>query len=108
VVAKVKTKVFSSFVQTGTLTEDGLDMWGVVPIEDHRIEKPIKDINTMAKDSLLFQGMLTCHSLTLIDNELCGDPLDIKVSNSRLHTEVESVSFLSRAKIVYQGVAKVN
>jgi hypothetical protein len=28
--------------------------------------------------------------------------------NSRLHTEVESVSFLSRAKIVYQGVAEVN
>lgn len=76
----METSVLTSFVQTGTLTEDGLDMWGVVPIEDHRIEKPIKDINTMAKDSLLFQGMLTCHSLTLIDNELCGDPLDIKVS----------------------------
>jgi hypothetical protein len=29
-------------------------------------------------------------------------------NNSRLHTEVESVSFLSRAKIVYQGVAEVN
>jgi hypothetical protein len=28
--------------------------------------------------------------------------------NSTLHTEVESVSFLSRAKIVYQGVAEVN
>jgi hypothetical protein len=28
--------------------------------------------------------------------------------NSRLHTEVESVSFLSRAKIVYQGVAAIN
>jgi hypothetical protein len=30
------------------------------------------------------------------------------LSNSRLHTEVGSVSFLSRAKIVYQGVAQVN
>jgi hypothetical protein len=29
------------------------------------------------------------------------------VSNSRIHTEVESVSFLSRAEIVYQGVAEV-
>jgi hypothetical protein len=28
--------------------------------------------------------------------------------NSRLHTEVGSVSFLSRAKIVYQGVAEEN
>jgi hypothetical protein len=28
--------------------------------------------------------------------------------NSRLHTEVGGVSFLSRAKIVYQGVAEVN
>jgi hypothetical protein len=28
------------------------------------------------------------------------------VNNSRLHTELGSVSFLSRAKIVYQGVAE--
>lgn len=54
-------------------------MWGVVPVEDNRIEKPVKDIKSMAKNSLLFRGMLTCHSLTLIDEELCGDPLDIKV-----------------------------
>jgi hypothetical protein len=32
----------------------------------------------------------------------------IIIKNSRLHTEVGSVSFLSRAKIVYQGVAEVN
>jgi hypothetical protein len=34
--------------------------------------------------------------------------MEDKQDNSRLHTEVESVSFLSRAKIVYQGVAEVN
>jgi hypothetical protein len=32
----------------------------------------------------------------------------VKPGNSRLHTEVGSVSFLSRAKTVYQGVADVN
>jgi hypothetical protein len=32
----------------------------------------------------------------------------IILNNSRLDTEVGSVSFLSRAKIVYQGVAEVN
>jgi hypothetical protein len=32
----------------------------------------------------------------------------LRVPNSRLHTEVGSVSFLSRAKIVYEGVTEVN
>jgi hypothetical protein len=34
--------------------------------------------------------------------------VEVNVNNSRLHTEVGSVSFLSRVKIVYQGVAEVN
>lgn len=28
---------------------------------------------------LLFKGMATCHSLTIIDGTLNGDPLDLKV-----------------------------
>jgi magnesium-transporting ATPase (P-type) len=97
------------FDKTGTLTEDGLDMWGVVPIEDHRIEKPIKDINTMAKDSLLFQGMLTCHSLTLIDNELCGDPLDIKMFESTgWILEEPTVSDTSKYDLLVPTIVKEN
>jgi cation-transporting ATPase 13A2 len=84
-------------------------MWGVVPIEDHRIEKPIKDINTMAKDSLLFQGMLTCHSLTLIDNELCGDPLDIKMFESTgWILEEPTVSDTSKYDLLVPTIVKEN
>jgi hypothetical protein len=36
------------------------------------------------------------------------DIISENIINSRLHSEVGSVSFLSRAKIVYQGVAEVN
>jgi hypothetical protein len=43
-------------------------------------------------------------------NSTGGGNLELRqtISNSKLHTEVGSVSFLSRAKIVYQGVAEVN
>ncbi|XP_063923863.1 polyamine-transporting ATPase 13A3-like [Zophobas morio] len=70
------------FDKTGTLTEDGLDMWGVVPVVNKQIEKPIKDIHNQTKDFLICRGMLTCHSLTLIDSKLSGDPLDIKMFES--------------------------
>jgi hypothetical protein len=43
-----------------------------------------------------------------IINELVGTLKQYLSNKCRLHTEVESVSFLSRAKIVYQGVAEVN
>ncbi|KAK0166024.1 hypothetical protein PV328_004483 [Microctonus aethiopoides] len=69
------------FDKTGTLTEDGLDMWGVVPCTNGKLEEPTKDVKKL-KDHLIFQGMLVCHSLTLIDDELCGDPLDVKMFES--------------------------
>uniref|UniRef100_A0A8C4DR83 P-type ATPase A domain-containing protein n=1 Tax=Dicentrarchus labrax TaxID=13489 RepID=A0A8C4DR83_DICLA len=54
------------FDKTGTLTEDGLDMW-----------------SDAAKESLVNStfvvGMATCHSLTKIEGELSGDPLDLKM-----------------------------
>lgn len=64
--------------QTGTLTEEGLDMWGVVPVLDKQCQPPVKDIKSMEKGHILF-GMVTCHSLTIIDGKLSGDPLDLKV-----------------------------
>lgn len=69
------------FDKTGTLTEDGLDMWGIVPCTNGILgesERIIPKLN----DHPLFEGMLVCHSLTLIDGELCGDPLDVKMFES--------------------------
>ncbi|XP_012274124.1 probable cation-transporting ATPase 13A3 [Orussus abietinus] len=69
------------FDKTGTLTEDGLDVWGAVPSTKGTLCKAEKDITNL-KEHLLFEGMLVCHSLTLIDGELCGDPLDVKMFES--------------------------
>lgn len=76
---------FSSvfFTQTGTLTEEGLDMWGVVAVSSatsppllgraHRDPRKLNDIHELKI------GMASCHSLTLLHGELAGDPLDLKV-----------------------------
>ncbi|XP_078034110.1 polyamine-transporting ATPase 13A3 isoform X2 [Augochlora pura] len=69
------------FDKTGTLTEDGLDMWGIVPSTNGVLGEPEKSIPNL-KNHPLFEGMLVCHSLTLIDDQLCGDPLDVKMFES--------------------------
>ncbi|XP_029680789.1 probable cation-transporting ATPase 13A3 isoform X1 [Formica exsecta] len=69
------------FDKTGTLTEDGLDMWGVVPCTNGVLDEAETDISKL-RDHPLFKGMLVCHSLTLINGELCGDPLDVKMFES--------------------------
>lgn len=70
------------FDKTGTLTEDGLDMFGVIPVINGNLEEPIKDVSSIPEDSSLLLGMVTCHSLTLIEEELRGDPLDVKMFES--------------------------
>ncbi|KAL0122241.1 hypothetical protein PUN28_007172 [Cardiocondyla obscurior] len=69
------------FDKTGTLTEDGLDMWGVVACTNGSLSETETNIPKL-KDHPLFEGMLVCHSLTLIDGKLCGDPLDVKMFES--------------------------
>ncbi|KAL6418480.1 hypothetical protein ACFW04_012062 [Cataglyphis niger] len=69
------------FDKTGTLTEDGLDMWGVVPCTNGVLDETETDISKLSNHPL-FEGMLVCHSLTLINGELCGDPLDVKMFES--------------------------
>ncbi|XP_032388414.1 probable cation-transporting ATPase 13A3 isoform X4 [Etheostoma spectabile] len=71
------------FDKTGTLTEDGLDLWGVQTAEDGSFSPPEADA---AKGSLVNSAfvacMATCHSLTKIEGELSGDPLDLKMFNA--------------------------
>lgn len=98
----------SSSFQTGTLTEDGLDMWGIQRVEDGRYRRIfVRFYSTVylifivfvTKDSLLLRFhlseekadekslvttkfvscMATCHSLTKIEGQLSGDPLDLKM-----------------------------
>lgn len=85
------------FDKTGTLTEDGLDILGVHPTKnaDGRKEIVFEDIvpnvdilmekakNITQYDfqsgAYLLGCMASCHSLRLIDNDLIGDPLDMKM-----------------------------
>ena len=93
------------FDKTGTLTEDGLDLMGVVQVKKEAVRRGKKgyalgpdgnDDNN--KDQMMFcklqretkeldnnskfmQGMATCHSLTTIDGELSGDPIDFIMFN---------------------------
>ncbi|KAF8249427.1 P-type ATPase-like protein [Wilcoxina mikolae CBS 423.85] len=81
------------FDKTGTLTEDGLDVLGVHSVTPypHKFTKLFESVGTLFKaDSQnghadqspfisLFNTMATCHSLRLVDNELIGDPLDLKM-----------------------------
>lgn len=57
-------------------------MWGVVPkTPTNQFQMPIKEIDRLPVDHFLY-GMATCHSITIINNELKGDPLDLKMFES--------------------------
>ncbi|CAH2226377.1 jg26252, partial [Pararge aegeria aegeria] len=74
------------FDKTGTLTEDGLDMWGVVAVSTAVsppiLGRPQRDPRNMNDLHDLKIGMACCHSLTLLNGELAGDPLDLKMFES--------------------------
>ncbi|KAG0164153.1 hypothetical protein DFQ28_011560 [Apophysomyces sp. BC1034] len=80
------------FDKTGTLTEDGLDIHGIRAVSiksDARryfadelqsivgIEaNEDSDSSTLSR---IFRTMTTCHSLKIVNGELLGDPLDLKM-----------------------------
>lgn len=66
------------FDKTGTLTEDGLDLHGVVPLQDHNFLPMVQNVTHLPRGPFL-AAMATCHSLTRIEGELTGDPLDMKM-----------------------------
>ncbi|XP_033097899.1 probable cation-transporting ATPase 13A3 [Anneissia japonica] len=66
------------FDKTGTLTEDGLDMLGVVPIQDDHFLPLIQNADELPRGPFL-ACMAACHSLTIIEGNLTGDPLDLKM-----------------------------
>lgn len=83
------------FDKTGTLTEEGLDVLGVRVVERprNRFSEILADpydilpashhdrdptVEYVAHKTILYT-MATCHSLRKIDDELVGDPLDVKM-----------------------------
>ncbi|XP_050500411.1 polyamine-transporting ATPase 13A3-like isoform X3 [Diabrotica virgifera virgifera] len=69
------------FDKTGTLTEDGLDLLCVVPIENNDFKPQIENVELISYNTLLY-GLVSCHSLTIIDKQIVGDPLDLKMFES--------------------------
>ncbi|CAI9735449.1 cation-transporting ATPase 13A3-like isoform X2 [Octopus vulgaris] len=67
------------FDKTGTLTEDGLDLWAVIPTDHNQFQGLVYEPATMQPQNPLTICMASCHSLTMIDGELSGDPLDLKM-----------------------------
>ncbi|CAF0758520.1 unnamed protein product [Rotaria sp. Silwood1] len=82
------------FDKTGTLTEDGLDLQCVLPIlhsydttnDLQQIEfgseiTEVTDLNWHEDEahSMIIVCMAACHTLTRINGELAGDPLDLKM-----------------------------
>ncbi|PHH68720.1 hypothetical protein CDD80_7287 [Ophiocordyceps camponoti-rufipedis] len=80
------------FDKTGTLTEDGLEVLGirVTPPDKKRFsdlisKPPLMNNKGSARSGYsdavqaVLHTMATCHSLHLIDEEVVGDPLDVKM-----------------------------
>ncbi|EKC97467.1 cation transporting ATPase [Trichosporon asahii var. asahii CBS 8904] len=75
------------FDKTGTLTEEGLDVLGVRTID--RLDRRFSELHSEITDvpttggpngrTPLLYALATCHALKLIDGEMLGDPLDIKM-----------------------------
>ena len=81
------------FDKTGTLTEDGLDVLGIRVAQQQGFTEELRDADSLLPRSSyerdptinysinrsILHTMATCHSLRVIDGELVGDPLDVKM-----------------------------
>lgn len=75
------------FDKTGTLTEDGLDIHGIRPVLGKLFEEETNvledtdpaDETSESTKARIMRIMTCCHSLKIVDGELIGDPLDLKM-----------------------------
>ncbi|KAM8796346.1 polyamine-transporting ATPase 13A2 [Eudromia elegans] len=69
------------FDKTGTLTEEGLDVWGVVPLDGDRF-LPIVHEPRCLPDGPLLYALAACHTIALLRTQPVGDPVDLKMVES--------------------------
>ncbi|XP_069583244.1 probable cation-transporting ATPase 13A5 [Ranitomeya imitator] len=68
------------FDKTGTLTEGDLDLWGIVPSDGNSFQEAVSITPGCSLPwSPLIGAMATCHSLVLMNGNIHGDPLDMKL-----------------------------
>ncbi|NXS58360.1 AT132 ATPase, partial [Brachypteracias leptosomus] len=69
------------FDKTGTLTEEGLDVWGVVPLQNNLFMPIIHEPRCLPPGPLLY-SLATCHTVSLLRAQPIGDPVDLKMVES--------------------------
>ncbi|KAH9485007.1 putative cation-transporting ATPase [Psilocybe cubensis] len=73
------------FDKTGTLTEDGLDILGVRSLDKNEerlfgeLCEDVHDLPLGKEKATFLHALATCHSLKMVDGEVIGDPLDVKM-----------------------------
>lgn len=72
------------FDKTGTLTEDGLDILGIRGLDrtEQQFGELVSDIHDLPQGrskANFLHALATCHSLKMVDGEVIGDPLDVKM-----------------------------
>lgn len=68
-------------LQTGTLTEDGLDVMGVVPLKGQVLLPLVPEPCHLPLGPLL-RALATCHALSQLHDTPVGDPMDLKMVES--------------------------
>ncbi|NWZ87332.1 AT132 ATPase, partial [Poecile atricapillus] len=69
------------FDKTGTLTQEGLDVWGVVPLERQRFLPMVPEPRCLPAGALLY-ALASCHAVSPLRGQLVGDPVDVKMLES--------------------------
>ncbi|XP_066462433.1 polyamine-transporting ATPase 13A2 isoform X2 [Eleutherodactylus coqui] len=69
------------FDKTGTLTEEGLDVWGVVPLDSFSFLPIVHDPRSLPDGHFLY-SLVACHSVTLLNGHPIGDLMDLKMVES--------------------------
>jgi hypothetical protein len=80
-VAAQLDRAHSCLPQTGTLTEDGLDVMGVVPLKGQVFLPLIPEPRHLPMGPLL-RALATCHALSRLRDTPVGDPMDLKMVES--------------------------
>lgn len=79
-------------------------MWGVLPVKGGYLKAPERDIKEIPFSPLIY-GMASCHSLTMIDDVVSGDPMDVKVT---FLDRVYYLSSINQLAMFYQLQSKAN
>lgn len=69
------------FLQTGTLTEEGLDVWGAMEGGPAGFSELVPDPSLLPPGHML-SGLACCHTVTLLQGQPLGDPLELKMVES--------------------------